>query len=563
MKARSPLPIVLFHWFFVLALLGAFLTGLRVDADELNTLLPRALIALLPQGMVFYWHLLFGIVLAALSVGYLAMQFSGRGGQHLAIPADWRRRLASGGPNRWHTLNVLSYRVLLVALLVSAASGVSNYLLPTGSLSLQLERLHFMLAWFYPVFLVVHVIMHLANGGLRRLLAIFLPRLVSLRSGVFAVVVSGLLLAGATWIPAAVPLNLDIVVASEAPVIDGSPEDPAWETAPVLTVQTSNGVHLIDGATPVTLQALRDDEYVYFLFQWPDPTRSQKHLPLVKTQDGWRVVQTDFLRADENAYYEDKFAVAVADDPLAVLTSIHMGEQPLAGQPSSFSERGLHYTQGDSLMDLWHWKSVRGNPNDQADDNFFGSPQQAPPQDPRKFRKDRDGNYPRFTAGYRKDPPTSWNGYAMNWEVFKEGVIIPRRLPKDPDYLQVLGSQNLASEASDDGDWWMEWNDTKPYMKEHDRYSIGTILPGVLIKEPMGWDRGQVQASGSWREGVWRLEMKRKLDTGSKFDVPIQDGTYLWVAVFDHTQTRHSRHLRPVRLHLSAVPERLVQPPAG
>src|SRR2546428_5938602 len=31
-------------------------------------------------------------------------------------------------------------------------------------------------------------------------------------------------------------------------------------------------------------------------------------------------------------------------------------------------------------------------------------------------------------------------------------------------------------------------------------------------------------------------------------DLPIQSGLYLWVAVFDHTQTRHSRHLHPVRL---------------
>ena len=38
--------------------------------------------------------------------------------------------------------------------------------------------------------------------------------------------------------------------------------------------------------------------------------------------------------------------------------------------------------------------------------------------------------------------------------------------------------------------------------------------------------------------------MKRALDTGSTYDVALGNGTYLWVAVFDHTQTRHSWHMR-------------------
>jgi len=44
--------------------------------------------------------------------------------------------------------------------------------------------------------------------------------------------------------------------------------------------------------------------------------------------------------------------------------------------------------------------------------------------------------------------------------------------------------------------------------------------------------------------------MKRALDTGSTYDVALRDGTYLWVAVFDHSQTRHSWHMRPLRLRM-------------
>jgi len=53
-----------------------------------------------------------------------------------------------------------------------------------------------------------------------------------------------------------------------------------------------------------------------------------------------------------------------------------------------------------------------------------------------------------------------------------------------------------------------------------------------------------------WQDGWWRMEVRRRLDTGSALDVAIGDGTYLWVSVFDHTQTRHSFHLRPLQLQL-------------
>jgi hypothetical protein len=75
-------------------------------------------------------------------------------------------------------------------------------------------------------------------------------------------------------------------------------------------------------------------------------------------------------------------------------------------------------------------------------------------------------------------------------------------------------------------------------------------LPSVVIEAPFEGDRADVRAEAKWSRGWWHLEVSRLLDTGSKYDVPIADGTYLWVVVFDHTQTRHSYHLHPLRLEL-------------
>jgi hypothetical protein len=56
--------------------------------------------------------------------------------------------------------------------------------------------------------------------------------------------------------------------------------------------------------------------------------------------------------------------------------------------------------------------------------------------------------------------------------------------------------------------------------------------------------------SFQWADGWWRMEVKRRLETSSDYDVAIADGTFLWVSVFDHSQTRHSFHLRPLQIEV-------------
>ena len=65
-------------------------------------------------------------------------------------------------------------------------------------------------------------------------------------------------------------------------------------------------------------------------------------------------------------------------------------------------------------------------------------------------------------------------------------------------------------------------------------------------------DRGDLTSGAKWKDGHWTLEVSRKLKTGSKFDTDFTPGklAYMWVSVFDHTQTRHTRHVRPVRIEI-------------
>ena len=116
----------------------------------------------------------------------------------------------------------------------------------------------------------------------------------------------------------------------------------------VATVHTSRGANFPNGEVTVTVRAVHDGERVYFQFRWPDPERSQKHLPLVKEAAGWRVLQSEFDANDEDAFYEDKFAVALARKPALASGTVHLGQDLVRG-PHAPITRGLHFTEDGSF----------------------------------------------------------------------------------------------------------------------------------------------------------------------------------------------------------------------
>jgi hypothetical protein len=73
-------------------------------------------------------------------------------------------------------------------------------------------------------------------------------------------------------------------------------------------------------------------------------------------------------------------------------------------------------------------------------------------------------------------------------------------------------------------------------------FAEGDLVPGI-ITAPFTGDRGDLSAGYVWADGVWTVELSRKLVTGSEFDVQFDDmaGTYHFgVSIFDNAQTMHS-----------------------
>ena len=135
-----------------------------------------------------------------------------------------------------------------------------------------------------------------------------------------------------------------------------------------------------------------------------------------------------------------------------------------------------------------------------------------------------------------------------------DDIVTPRRLPKDlAAIVTAMGQVTLDPDVgeSDGARWFMTAEETVPYTSEVDRLiPVGTVLPGVIISGEYAGDRADVRCAARWASGHWALEVARRLETKSQYDVPLKTGVFMRVAAFDHTQIRHTRHVRPIRLEV-------------
>jgi Ethylbenzene dehydrogenase/Prokaryotic cytochrome b561 len=340
---------------------------------------------------------------------------------------------------------------------------------------------------------------------------------------------------------------------ADAPILDGDTSDRGWRDVKPFSLLTGEGGNFDGkGESRIEIRAVHDGTYAYFLFTWQDSTRSLKHLPLVKEADGWHLLHSGFQLGDEHQYNEDKFSVLLTtmDVTLAGGRTFHPGPQPVAGAPATMSGRGLHYTPA-GYADVWQWKATSGAAG-WMDDAHFG-----PPLDPTPMQA---ANVVPYKGGFAPDPGTA--NYRDNFKVEadtsggarRSRLVAPLRLPKVvATATDALGDIDLdpTHGESDGAHWFMTDQDSVPYSTDVDAgIPTGTVIPGVIVGGEFSGDRADVRCAARWASGLWALEVKRRLDTTSQFDVPIKTGVFMRVAAFDHSQIRHTRHVRPIRIEV-------------
>jgi Ethylbenzene dehydrogenase/Prokaryotic cytochrome b561 len=629
---------VILHWLLAGALLIAITTGFRIATETPDRVWLNALSFILPQSIVWNWHMESAVVLIGISIAYVIYVSRVRLSQRLRLDRVRLRGLLGRPYARWGAINVLLYWLFFAVVLSQFATGTLMYLSRASSIMVQL---HWYGTWFIIGYVALHIFSQWRYGGTVQLMRVFRPARIAAAPPQFELAdVLALLdeqaspslapqqptLAKAysdapqvgnraatarseqvfarsplpdgdvgkpprgparpnsppeppkqrfafrlnAFLVACVIAGLAVVVMltaerqfidrlyvhridpADVPVIDGETSDSIWRKIPPIYVLTEEGGNFAGtGETSISVQAVHDATRAYFLFVWDDPTRSLKQLPLQKTSAGWQLLHQGYEIGDEHAYNEDKFSVLFTSLQaiLAGDLTFHAGTAPIADEPHTLSGRGLHYTMREGVYaDVVEWKATSTNASSYCDHDHFGPPVPA-------TEAQFEGLTP-YHGGFGPNPGTV--NYQDNFtpgpnNSYTEGVV-PRRLPKDVNVTNgALGRIDLDPDHGEGemARWYLSEDDSVPYSMERDRLiPAGTVVPGVFISGKYSGERGDVRCAGRWAAGRWALEMTRRLEGTSPYEVTLRTGTSMRVSAFDHAQIQHTRHVRPIRLEV-------------
>jgi cytochrome b subunit of formate dehydrogenase len=586
---KTDLGTILLHWILVITLTLSIGTGLRIAMDSPEHSWLVAFDSFLPLYTVWTLHIPAALTLVAVSVAYAA--YIWRGGLMRRIRFDKMRLKGLGNRSkqvRWGSINIILYWVLFATMIMEITTGTLLWLGYGRGLWVQM---HMWGTWIILGYAAAHIMAHFALGGFNQLARVLRPTKLGPRQKpfdpmdlvaelldpenaaksqvepqpksrwIFRVGPLVVALAAAT---AAIAIAVTVDGASEdtlfvrriakadRPTLDGDLSDGVWRTVRPFTMFTALGGNYDGkGEAAVEIRAVHDGEWAYFCFMWDDPTRSLKHLPLVKQADGWHVLHDRYDLGDERSYYEDKFSALLTKLPIVIPgdRTYHSGPTPIEGKPSTLSQRGLHFTPAPGLaVEVWQWKASSGGLLGWVDKNHFDMPAEA-------SQAQSEGQVP-YRGGFIQDPRTA-ELYSDNFERQPVGgyerPIQPKRLPTNwKATYEALGRIDLDPDHSDAeaSRWWMNMSESEPYSAALDaEIPVGTMIPGSLILVDDIDRRADVVGMARWAAGHWTLEVARKLAAEAP-DVAISTGTYLRVAVFDHSQIYHTRHIRPIRLEL-------------
>ncbi len=323
--------------------------------------------------------------------------------------------------------------------------------------------------------------------------------------------------------PVADAKTLTAVKTTAAPTLDGKASEAFWASAPEMKVTLSNGGALqggtggkfVDGKTEVSMKATYDAENIYMLLQYKDPTDSKARGPWIL--EGGKLVKKPYTEL-----YEDKLAInwninnSVKDFNDAGCTVTCHAATDKDGKAVT-----KHWTNAENeTLDMWHWKYVRQNSLFGPDkpglmhDQFMDSVKYDPADDTKKgagrHSDPGDKEYVDNMTDDKSAPKLVLDGEALNGNPYVIVDGLDKSKPFTADYIKT--------------------------MKE------GDFIPALIAKQITG-DPADIKAKGKWENGVWTLEISRKLKTSSDKDVQFDDlaKTYSFgVAAFDNSQIGHA-----------------------
>ncbi len=275
-----------------------------------------------------------------------------------------------------------------------------------------------------------------------------------------------------------------------APVFIDGVAEPAWEHASELVVNVKDGSI---GAVNVTLMALYDQQYLYILASWSDPTESVG-------KDIWAFTGKNWTVSGD----EDRFAIFWnIDDSISGFN--------IAGCAMLCHGDRMHTNAPGEKGDLWQWKAGRTNPVGYAEDQWI------------------DNTVVEGYSHLSKEAALRSDSVGSILEALSGGSVRNSNEAENaPLYYKPKGKENFLL--------WEEVEKGGVVKITNETFEEGFTVPGYFLRRPRG-SRDDIDAKGMWRDGKWTLEFRRKLQTehpdDAQFDV---SRTYRFgIAVMDNS----------------------------
>jgi hypothetical protein len=355
---------------------------------------------------------------------------------------------------------------------------------------------------------------------------------------------------------------------STAPTIDGV-IDPVWancsKLTTLLTVPDPGNDYFkgYAGATAtIGLRTMYDQNRIYFLAEWNDPTKSLNRDPwyfdpVTKKwmQESRKPTYDAAGNKMRDAFYEDKFAMlwnvnnSVSDfNSKGCYASCHTSLDPTTHGGAT----ARHFTGSNTqFLDMWHWKSVRtGLPSGQIDDQFQNNTE-----------------FDLADGGRHGDPKVS-GGYADNVQTLTVTGGTPGQTASVPKYFvpgstnyywvnkadQVSGVAKLITAVDVNGVLSYSGGSIDPNtdaaFQRNGTTTGSKCIPSVCDIAPFVGDRGDIDGQAIFTGNGWILEFSRPLVTasghGTNTDVQFHpDSEYVFgIAIFENAAIAHAINSR-------------------
>lgn len=333
-----------------------------------------------------------------------------------------------------------------------------------------------------------------------------------------------------------------------SPSIDGT-IDAIWDDAigiEVVAVVPDPGDDVFKGyvgdSYTVKLKSLYDANNIFFLAEWDDRTFSLNRQTWyfdpgdnLWHQESRNPTFNDAGNLIRQPFYEDKFGVLWnVNNSISNFSCFSSCHTDLS-EDEGFSR---HYTNsaGESV-DMWHWKSVRTDINNQADDQF------------------QNNDFPNGRHGDDKES----GGYANNnQDLTITGtatvVTVPRYFVPDREYYYFITQSEIDAGIAKEitavdinGILTYEGGTIDPNSEikfQREGSTTGAFgIPSIFTQAFVG-NRGDITAKGVYTGSGWVLEMSRPLDTGDPLsqDIDFSDlsDQPFGIGVFDNAGIAHA-----------------------